>query len=167
MGDDEGWLPIAQLPHYSVSRDGRVRNNNTNKLVKERVNDKGFPVVVLYGTDSLTRNLRQVNTLVAKAFLPPPIEDDMTAVWHVDGDLLNCKAENLRWEFRNRVLEWNDQNRHGEARYKTPRVRNNRTGKVYDSAYDCAVDEGELESTIVWKCEKGSPRYVYIGVNDL
>lgn len=164
---EEAWQPIEKFPHYSISSHGRVRNNNTGLVREVSVSDVGFPIITLYSVDHKTRYLRQINKLVAKAFLPQPIEDGMTAVWHIDGDLLNCRADNLRWEFRNRVLDWNEQNRVKQARFVTPRVRNNRTGKVYENAYACAADEGELESTIVWKVEKGSPRYSYIRENDL
>lgn len=165
--NEEKWQSIKEFPHYEISSHGRVRNKIKGNLLSIKCNYKGFPIVVFYAQDSTTRILRQVNQLVAEAFLPQPIEDKMTAVWHVDGDLQNCRADNLRWEFRNRVLEWNDQNRLKEPKYKTPRVRNNRTGTVYDNAYSCAVAEGELESTIVWKVEKGSPRYSYISEKDM
>ena len=102
--------------------------------------------------------MRQVNTLVAKAFVPKPVyeEDNRpnNSVWHIDGDLANCSADNLRWDTRARVLEWNEMHRSGEPAFNTPAVRNNRTGKEYENAYECAMDEGEVESKIVWRIER-------------
>jgi hypothetical protein len=126
------------------------------------INDRGFPVVVLYGPDSKTRYLRQLNNLVADAFLPPkPVFEDRgfqetAAVWHIDGDLTNCRADNLRWEPRSRVLEWNDMHRYGESRFVpvNARVKNNRTGAIYENTYECAIAEGVPESDIIWAIEK-------------
>jgi hypothetical protein len=123
---------------------------------KVTINERGFPVVLLSSRTSPTRYLRQINVLVAEAYLPPPLWEDCTSVWHKDGDLANCRADNLRWERRDRVLEWNDMHRRGEPQYTTPPVKNNRTGEIYKDAYDCAMQEGVLESHIVWRIEKQS-----------
>lgn len=85
-----------------------------------------------------------------------PVWDDATAIWHKDGDLSNCHYSNLMWERRDRVLEWNEMHRRGGPQYDTPPVRNNRTGEIYKDAYDCAIQEGVLESSIVWRIEKQS-----------
>lgn len=153
--EDEVWKPINEFPHYLISSYGRVRHRNRDTPRKIAVNEKGFPVILLSSATSPTRYLRQVNTLVAKAFLRQPLFDDYTAVWHKDGDLTNCHYENLMWERRDRVLEWNEMHRNG-PRFETPPVKNNRTGEIYKDAFDCAIHEGELESVIVWKIEKQS-----------
>jgi hypothetical protein len=46
--------------------------------------------------------------------------------------------------------------RRGKPQYTTPPVKNNRTGEIYKDAYDCAMQEGVLESHIVWRIEKQS-----------
>lgn len=167
MFENEEWRPVGELPHYEVSNYGRVRNARDQKVRKLSISDAGFPILTLYGADSKTRNLRQVNKLVALAYLPEPQYRDMTSVWHIDGDLLNCNAENLSWDTRKRVLEWNRMHREGRPAFKTPRVRNNRTGEVYENAYECGLAVGDTEVSIDWKIERGSPRYSYIGDNDL
>lgn len=162
MFENEEWREIASLPHYLISTHGRVKMHNSIEARKVSISDKGFPIITLYGADSKTRNLRQINKLVAEAFLSPPLFDNETAVWHKDGDLTNCHYENLRWDTRGRVMEWNEMNRSGQPKMNTPRVQNNRTQVVYDNAFECALAENELESTIVWKVEHGSPRYSYV-----
>lgn len=169
MFENESWRPIEELPHYQISDYGRVKHADRIEARKVTINDKGFPVVVLYGRDSKTRYLRHINKLVALAFLPPPHFDNMTSVWHKDGDLLNCVAENLMWETRARVMEWNEMHRRQRPKLVTPRVKNNRTGKIYDSAWHCAMDEGRLESDIVIRVERqgrnvldDNARYRYI-----
>lgn len=175
MFENEEWRIIEDLPHYSISNYGRVKHQNTIEARKVSISDKGFPVVTLYGADSKTRYLRQVNKLVADAFVPgyntidESTGDLRNAVWHIDGDLTNCSADNLLWETRSRVLEWNDMHRLHIPRYSTPKVRNNRTGVIYENAFHCAMAEGELESKIVWRIEKqarsfqdDSARYRYV-----
>lgn len=155
MFEDEDWRNVVELPHYMVSNYGRVVH--VDRPTQPRaitINDKGFPVVTLYGGDSKTRYLRQINKLVAAAFLPQPIFDNETQVWHIDGNLQNCHVSNLKWETRPRVLEWNEMHRSLKPAYKTPRVRNNRTGRVYANAFECAMAEGRLESDIVWRVER-------------
>lgn len=156
MFEDEKWRVIEEFPHYLISTHGRVRHQNRVEARKITINDRGFPIVVLFGADSKTRYLRQVNKLVADAFLPPSNEREATSVWHIDGDLTNCRLENLMWETRSRVLEWNEMHRTHKPKYDTPRVKNNRTGEVYANAYECAVAEGLLESKIVWRIETQS-----------
>jgi hypothetical protein len=155
MYENEEWRRIEEFPHYYVSSYGRVRHENRTEPRKITINERGFPVILLSSATSPTRYLRQVNKLVAKAFLRPPLYDEYTAVWHKDGDLSNCHYENLMWERRDRVLEWNEMHRSGPL-FNTPPVKNNRTGEIYKDAFDCAIHENELESVIVWKIEKQS-----------
>lgn len=154
MYENEEWRTIKEFPHYEISSYGRVRFKGRTNARKITINERGFPVILLSSATSPTRYLRQVNKLVATAFLPPPSYTDSTAVWHKDGDLSNCHYSNLMWERRDRVLEWNEMHRTGKPRYQTPPVKNNRTGEIYKDAYDCAMQEGVLESSIVWRIEQ-------------
>jgi hypothetical protein len=161
MADSEElWETIYGFPQYEVSSHGRIKHKDRDQPRKLGVNQKGFPVVLLSMRTSSARYLRQVNRLVAEAFLRPPLFDDMTAVWHRDGDLENCYVENLMWDRRDRVIEWNRMHRTGKPYYITPHVKNNRTGELYRDAYDCAMQEGELESTIMKKIEN-NPAGIY------
>ncbi len=154
MFENEEWVEIEDFPHYHISQYGRVKRLDSTEARKVTLNDKGFPIITLYGQDSKTRYLRQINKLVATAFLPPPQYPDMTYVWHLDGDLSNCNVSNLRWDTRSRVLEWNEMHRARKPKYETPRVMNNRTGITYENALECALSEGRLESEIVWRVER-------------
>lgn len=154
MFETEEWRPIDEFPHYFVSTFGRIKHKDRHDARRITINEKGFPVILLSSATSPTRYLRHVNKLVAKAFLPAPLYADSTAIWHKDGDLSNCRADNLMWERRDRVIEWNEMHRVGRPKYTTPAVKNNRTGEIYKDAYDCGIQEGLLESTIVWRIEK-------------
>lgn len=155
MFEDEEWRIIEEFPNYMVSNYGRVKHTERAMARKVTVNERGFPVVVLFRSPDPSRYLRQVNKLVAEAFVPTPDHHDGTlAVWHIDGDLTNCSADNLRWEPRAAVLEWNEMNR-GRTPYKqVGPVKNNRTGAVYKNTFECALAEGELESKIIWRIER-------------
>jgi NUMOD4 motif len=157
----EEWREIEDFPYYMISNYGRLRHVERPETVRKiSLNDRGFPVVTLYGPDGKTRYLRQINKLVATAFLPPPLpgehpgDMESNSVWHIDGDLTNCRADNLRWEWRARVLEWNEMNR-GKSKYRHfARVKNNRTGAIYDNTYECALAEGIIESRVIWMVER-------------
>jgi len=150
----EEWRAIEEFPHYEISSYGRVKHRDRNYIRKITINERGFPVVLLSSATSPTRYLRQINKLVALAFLPRAVWDDAQAIWHKDGDLSNCHVSNLMWDRRDRVLEWNEMHRSGKPHYNTPPVKNNRTGEIYKDAYDCAMQEGTLESSIVWRIER-------------
>ena len=161
MFEDEVWREVqeAKLDHYFVSTHGRVKHvDRPEQARKVTLNDNGFPIITLYGKDSKTRYLRQINVLVASAFVEHPLWDDdpykTNAVWHIDGNVQNVHFENLKWETRPRVLEWNEMHRRGRPSYVTPKVKNNRTGTVYENAYQCGMAEGELESAIIWRVER-------------
>lgn len=156
MFEDEEWKTMQEFPHYQISTHGRVKHKGRTDARTIRVNEKGFPVVLLSSKTSPTRYLRQVNKLVAIEFLPKPLYSDSTAIWHKDGDLTNCHYSNLMWERRDRVLEWNQMHRTGRPRFTTQPVKNNRTGEIYKDAYDCGIHEGTLESSIIWRIEKQS-----------
>jgi hypothetical protein len=165
MLEDEVWHVIHEFPSYMISNYGRVKKTDSVNARQIAVNERGFPIIVLFGKgggESKTRYLRQINKLVAEAFLELPAYPDETSVWHIDGNLENCRADNLKWETRSRVLEWNEMNRKKDPQYNTGPVRNTRTGKEYENAFECAMDEGRIESDIVIRADKGSPRYEWI-----
>lgn len=152
--NEEEWRPIAEFVLYVVSNHGRVKHVDRIETRATNPNLKGFPVVLLSVPGIGTRYTRQVNGLVANAFLGDPFYAEDRYVWHKDGNLLNCHVENLMWERRDRVLEWNDMHRTMTPKYDTPRVKNNRTGLTYENAFECAMAEKVLESAIVWKVER-------------
>lgn len=159
MFEQEHWESIEELPHYLVSDLGRIRKEGSEKARKVYQNDKGFVCVVLYGADSKTRYLRHVARLVLTTFVGLPDYRDQKAVWHRDGDLTNCAAENLQWDTLARVREWNDMHRLGQPRFHTPRVRNNRTGVIYENALEAGLAEGYVESDIIRRVERQARHY--------
>lgn len=161
MIQEEIWRPVDGFPDYQVSNLGRVIHlERPNTTRKTSVNHQGFPTLVLFHKDHAgARYLRQLNKLVAMAFIGPPPRK-MDSVWHLDGDFQNCQADNLKWDMRARVLEWNDMNRTGTPKFRTPRVMENKTGRIFNNAYECALAVGDIETAVVTHIEKYPLQYV-------
>lgn len=160
MIHEEIWRPIQGFPDYQISNLGRIVHNERPSVIrKTAVNHKGFPSLVLFTKEHPgSRYLRQVNQLVAEAFLGPPTAR-LNSVWHIDGDFTNCAVDNLKWDMRARVMEWNEMHRVGIPKYKTPRVMHNKTGDIYENAFECGIAVGDIETAIVSHIEKYPPQY--------
>lgn len=168
--DDEVWKKIPDFEDYEISNYGRVRSERRPGVIRKNgVNAKGFPVVALYKGPESVRNIKQINRLVAEAFVDVPKkhhpdDPDMDSVWHIDGDLLNCKADNLKWDMRSRVLEWNKMHREKKPQLKMfafP-VWSKRTNKIYPNHFEAAMAEGLTETQITYLLEKFPPSHTHL-----
>ncbi|WCF57249.1 HNH endonuclease [Bacteroides phage PhiCrAssBcn23] len=89
----ENWKVIVEYPSYSISSLGRVRNNNTNRILKAVSNTSGYLQVRLYKEGQYKSFI--VHQLVATHFLPVPSGD--LELNHIDEDKLNNRWDNLEW----------------------------------------------------------------------
>lgn len=145
----EEWLPIDEFPGYYVSNYGRVRSEMSNRNLKWSPVQYGVPTVGLMKEDGghLRQFRRSVPLLVARAFLPAPVEPADTPI-HLDGDRSNPRADNLAWRPR-----WFAVCYHKE-RAKDPYPNWTRdivlldTGEVFAHPRDAAMKYGELEIDI-------------------
>lgn len=78
--------------NYSVSEDGIIRNDNTNKILSQRI-QQGYCHVGL--TINGKAKSCRVHRLVAQAFIPNP--ENKPYVNHIDGIRSNNNVENLEW----------------------------------------------------------------------
>lgn len=160
MSLEEIWRPVDGFPDYQVSSYGNIVHvERPNLIRKTTLNHQGFPNLVLFNKEHPgARYLRQVNKLVATAFLGrPPAK--MDAVWHINGDLQDCHADNLKWDMRARVMEWNEMHREGEPKFRTPQVMINETGRIYNNAFEVALAVGDIETAVVGHIERYPPQY--------
>ena len=92
----EIWKKIfidEQETNYSVSDLGRVKNDNTNKELSQRV-QQGYKHVTLSLGKGKQKGCR-VHRLVGIAFIPNP--DNKSFINHIDCDRSNNNVENLEW----------------------------------------------------------------------
>lgn len=107
----EIWKPLANMPYYEVSNMGRLRSYLPRhkyggrlvvpRLVKtERVDDGGYIRVDLYvyaADGTKKRKHLHLHRLVLETFDGPPPHPGMHGC-HGDGNKLNCRHDNLRWD---------------------------------------------------------------------
>lgn len=100
---DEVWVPARHeecVSHYQVSNKGRVRNLNspTMRVLKPRVasgSNAAIVVLTYRYMGHLMSSKRSLRKLVIDAFGLNP--EKLPLIDHIDGNLLNCAIDNLRF----------------------------------------------------------------------
>lgn len=104
------WKDCNVCPNYEVSTYGDIRNKQTGKILKQKLDKSNCLMVNLSLGARGKSKYYIVARLVATAFVPNPM--GYTWVRHLDGNTLNNEASNLEW-----VAErWSRQGR-GEQSY--------------------------------------------------
>lgn len=159
----EQWAQIADS-HYSVSSEGRVRNDNNGKI-KSLVNTgDGYYHTDLYSEGK--RETKKVHRLVAEAFIPNP--DNKPQVNHKDGNKHNNNMGNLEWvdnsenmihAFKNGLIKPHatygmrgHKNPNGGAKGKP--IICIETGQWYKNAAEAERQTG-ISDTCIFDCLKG------------
>jgi hypothetical protein len=91
------WAKIPMFPNYSVSSEGVVRNEDTDREMVVHRNQRGIAYVSL--TKNKVQYKRSLAILVAEAFLSRPSFAFDTPI-NLNGDRLDCTADNLMWRPR-------------------------------------------------------------------
>jgi hypothetical protein len=89
----EQWKKIKDFSNYSVSTEGRVRDDKRGIIKKDRLDNHGYKCLDLYKDGKRTK--KKVHRLVAEAFIPNP--DNKPEVNHKDGCKCNACLNNLEW----------------------------------------------------------------------
>lgn len=158
LEDEKRVFIDGNITLYAVSRDGKVRNLNTNYYLKGAI-------LNTYRVFNLKINGKQRNIaghrLVAAAFIPNP--DNKPFVDHVDGNRLNNNVENLRWVSQ----QENAQNIHKDTPYSIKDKENyslslkNLPDEIWKQFRDTEVyvsNLGRVKNTKTNKIVKGTTR---------
>ena len=86
------WRIVKEIPIYSVSDTGEVKNNITGRILIP-IYTKGYMMVHLYYNSQ--RYDRLVHRLVATEFIPNP--QNKPFINHIDGSRNNNNVNNLEW----------------------------------------------------------------------
>lgn len=128
---DKGFRLCASFPKFAVSETGVVKNVETKRVLIQRRNHFGYPVVGI--RDPLTDDVRDVvvHRLVAEAWVYKNQSFDFPVVNHKDGDKTNNNASNLEWvTFKENSVKAVAQ---GKAGYACPcQLKDLRTNEIFN-----------------------------------
>lgn len=142
----EAWRKIPEFDKYSVSDAGRVRNDETDKILAIVRNQYGHSMVGLF--DGRRQRKRSLHLLVANAFVAnPERRDRFDSIIFLDGDRTNCQSANLEWRPYWFAVRYHDQFQHPRA-MQTPIIET-KTGDTYENAWQACLIHGLLERELI------------------
>lgn len=138
---DLQWVELDEFPDYALSNHGDIANMKTGTPRKSSINQQGIPKISLYQDSRLyTRSLA---VMVAEAFVERPDPHFDTPI-HLDGDRMNCRADNLAWRARWFAIMYHKQFRNEHLHLdKAPRVETN-SGREFETALEVVTTYGVL-----------------------
>jgi hypothetical protein len=89
----EQYRLIKDLPNYSISNLGQVRNNKTGRILRQSLDTNGY-MLIRFSIDGKKIN-KWIHKLVAEAFLVNP--DNLPQIDHINRNRTDNNLTNLRW----------------------------------------------------------------------
>lgn len=143
------WTQIEEFPGYSVSQEGRVRNDEFDRILTPSRTGGGHVMI------GMVRNGVQYKRALARLVLTHHVlvpEPEFNTPIHLDSDLANCHVDNLMWRPRWFAHAFS---RQFNDTYRTyPRVRIKDDARVLD-VWETVMKYGLLLSHIVRSAEDG------------
>lgn len=142
----ELWKTIDEFPRYEISNMGDVRDTKTGRHMTRTLVQKGIPTVGLVKDHKVNR--KSVPLLAATMWVPnhknPPFDTPI----QLDGNRLNCRADNLMWRPRWFAVQYHREKLMDE---KLPNVRIMllETGEIFSSVREASMAYGYLEQDII------------------
>jgi len=141
----EQWAFIPEFPRYSVNEFGLVRNDETERILRQsRLSDGRMKVGLM--SDGIQYQ-RSVSRLVIQAFVPNPDPRRSNTPIHLDGSLSHCAAHNLAWRPRWFAKVHTRQFRLDNP--DTPPIRNLDTGEIYSGIWEVVKRHGLLRIDVM------------------
>lgn len=144
------WHELEEFPDYAVSEQGDIANIKTGMPRKLSINGQGIVKITLYNEQKQLVT-RSVARMVAEAFVPRPDLDAFDTPIHMDGELTNCRADNLVWRPRWFAIKYHKQFRNAEFHAARGAFIDLDTEEVYDSIKDICVRNGVFWQDVI-KC---------------
>jgi len=144
---DEEWLQLRDFPTYSVSSHGRVRNDETDRILARTLNQRGLMQVGLMKGGIYYK--RGLALMVSNAHLPKPKQKSLDTPINLDGDRTNCYVENLAWRPRWFAYAYHAQFKRTQTNGIKVPVINTNTSERFDTALQACQQYGLLESELI------------------
>ena len=144
------WHELEEFPDYAVSEQGDIANIKTGIPRKLSINGQGIVKITLYDTRKQLVT-RSVARMVAEAFVPKPDQGIFDTPIHMDGELTNCRADNLVWRPRWFAIKYHRQFRNPEFHIARGTFIDIDSEEVYDSIKDICVRNGVFWQDVI-KC---------------
>lgn len=153
----EQWKPIQGYEdRYAVSSKGRVMNLKTGRVLKNRINTKGYRFITLCKGDGKPKQIG-VHRLVAQAFIPNPL--NLPQINHIDENKTNNNVENLEWVTAS-------QNQRHSAHQQSCKINqytlDGELIRTWGSAQEIKRELGFSAGNII-QCCKGNKNYSHVG----
>ena len=133
---DEIFKPIEGYPKYYVSNLGNVMSTKRNgsKLMSKYRSRLGYTTVILYNNKKM--NTLYVARTVLAAFEGYPDDPWLCYVHHKDGNLENCRLDNLEWKICETTDEYDPAISHRRGVLKPEETKERMSNAKYRQTLD-------------------------------